>query len=80
MALIQVRNVPDDVHRRLKARAAEQGRTLSDYVLGELEELAGRPTMAEMWARLKERERVSLGPGGAARAVREGREEAGHGE
>ncbi len=47
MSTIQVRNVPDELHRRLKARAAEEGRTLSDYVLDELRVAAGRPTMRQ---------------------------------
>ncbi|HST33387.1 MAG TPA: hypothetical protein VLJ80_07690 [Solirubrobacteraceae bacterium] len=47
MAMIQIRNVPDDLHRELKVRAAENGKTLSDYLLGELRALATRPTMQE---------------------------------
>lgn len=74
MPLIQIRNVPEDVHRKLKARAAEDGRTLSDYVLEELERMAGLPTMAETRARLEALEPVRLEPGEAARIVREGRE------
>jgi plasmid stability protein len=50
MSTIQVRNVPEDLHRRLKARAAGQGRTLSDYVLDELRVAADRPTMSEWLA------------------------------
>lgn len=50
--MIQIRNVPEPVHRRLKARAAEQGRSLSDYCLSELERIAARPTKEEMWERL----------------------------
>ncbi len=42
--MIQVRNVPDQLHRRLKARAAEEGVTLSDLVLAELRMLADRPS------------------------------------
>ncbi len=45
MSTIQVRNVPEHLHRQLKARAAGEGRTLSDYVLDELRVAAGRPTM-----------------------------------
>lgn len=47
MATLQVRNVPDDFHRRLKARAAARGQSLSDYVLDELRIAADRPTMPE---------------------------------
>jgi plasmid stability protein len=50
MSTIQVRNVPEDLHRQLKARAAGQGRSLSDYVLGELRVAAHRPTMGEWLA------------------------------
>jgi plasmid stability protein len=49
--MIQIRNVPDDLHRELKARAAQNGQTLSDYLLGELRTLATRPTMQEWLAR-----------------------------
>ncbi len=49
MKTIQVRHVPEDLHRRLKARAALDGRSLSEYVLQELEVVAGRPSMAD-WA------------------------------
>ena len=45
--MIQVRNVPDDLHRTLKVRAAERGMSLSDYVLSELEAVADKPTLAE---------------------------------
>lgn len=47
MSSIQVRNVPEQLHRQLKMRAAQEGRTLSDYVLDELRVAAGRPTMRE---------------------------------
>jgi plasmid stability protein len=50
MSTIQVRNVPEDLHRQLKARAAGQGRSLSDYVLDELRVAANRPTMGEWLA------------------------------
>jgi antitoxin FitA len=53
MSMIQVRNVPDAVHRRLKARAAEEGMTLSDYLGRELERLASSPTDAEIRERLR---------------------------
>ncbi len=53
--MIQVRNVPDDLHRRLKARAANAGMSLSDYLLGELREIAERPTLAEFRERLHTR-------------------------
>lgn len=52
MALIQVRNVPDDVHRRLKERAAREGMTLSDLALTELRRSLERPTRGEVLDRL----------------------------
>jgi plasmid stability protein len=49
-SMIQIRNVPDELHRELKARAARSGMTLSDYLLAELRALAVRPTMKEWLA------------------------------
>jgi antitoxin FitA len=57
--MIQVRNVPDALHRTLKARAAMAGMSLSDYLLGELREIAERPTLAEFRTRLHARRPVS---------------------
>ena len=57
--MIQVRNVPDALHRSLKARAATAGMSLSDYLLGELREIAERPTLAEFRERLHARRPVS---------------------
>ena len=73
--MIQVRNVPDALHRKLKVRAAAAGQTLSDYVLRELERLAARPTRKEMLARIHARERVTLKTP-AAVVIREERESA----
>lgn len=53
--MIQVRNVPDAIHRSLKARAAMAGMSLSDYLLGEFREIAERPTLAEFRERLHTR-------------------------
>ena len=50
--MIQIRHVPDALHRRLKARAAGAGMTLSDYLRGELERVAEQLTYAEMRERL----------------------------
>ncbi|HWC28054.1 MAG TPA: hypothetical protein VG474_15800 [Solirubrobacteraceae bacterium] len=72
--VIQVRDIPDDVHRALKVRAAEEGRTLSELVRAELVEVAKRPTLATMLQRLTEREPVTTGEP-AADAVRSGRAE-----
>jgi plasmid stability protein len=58
--MIQIRNVPDSLHRRLKARAALAGMSLSDSLLGELREVAERPTLDELRARLRSRPQVTL--------------------
>jgi antitoxin FitA len=58
--MIQIRNVPDALHRKLKVRAADAGQTLSDYLLTELERLAARPTRDEMLTRIHSRKRVTL--------------------
>jgi len=71
--MIQIRNVPDTLHRRLKSRAALAGMSLSDYLLGEIREVAQRPTIEELRARLEQRSRVtpSLPPAEALRAERD---------
>ena len=58
--MIQIRNVPDDLHRKLKTRAAELGLTLSDYLLSEVRHAAEKPTLQEMLARLAQKEPVVL--------------------
>jgi plasmid stability protein len=68
--MIQLRNVPDPLHRTLKVRAAQSGMTLSDYLIAEVGQLAALPTMEEMRARLAAHEPVDLGEG-AAEIVRE---------
>ena len=57
--IIQLRNVPDALHRTLKSRAALAGMSLSDYLLSEIKEIAARPTLAEMRERLHQRKPVS---------------------
>ncbi len=52
MTMVQIRNVPAEVHRQLKARAAVEGLTMSDYVLREVRKALERPTRAELLARL----------------------------
>ena len=73
--MVQIRNVPDALHRKLKARAADLGQSLSDYLLAEMGRLAARPTREEMLARLHSRKRVTLKTP-AATAIREERESA----
>jgi len=58
--MIQIRNVPDELHRKLKVRAAHEGMTLSDYLLSEVEKVAEKPTLAEMMERLRQRKPVEL--------------------
>lgn len=58
--MIQIRNVPDDLHRKLKARATHEGMTLSDYLLSEVEQIAEKPTLRELMERLRQREPVKL--------------------
>lgn len=55
MGLIQIRDVPEDVHRTLKARAAAQGTSLSDYVLREVTRVARTPTPEELDDRIRSR-------------------------
>jgi antitoxin FitA len=69
---IQLRNVPDRLHRILRARAAKAGVSLSDYLLAEIREVAERPTLAEFRERLHKRKPV-LAPLDTARLVREQR-------
>jgi plasmid stability protein len=58
--MIQIRNVPDPLHRKLKVRAAMAGTSLSDYLLAEIGRIAAVPTREEMLARLHSRSRVEL--------------------
>ena len=58
--MIQLRNVPDSLHRMLKARAAMAGMSLSDYLLGEIREIAERPTLSELRERLHKRKPVTI--------------------
>ncbi len=73
--MIQIRNVPDELHRRLKSRAAETGMSLSDYLLAEIRRSAERPTSDELWRRLRSRTEVSpsIAPAEAVRQERERR-------
>lgn len=73
--MIQIRNVPDEIHRTLKARAAKAGMSLSDYLLAQIRETAERPTFEEFVARLESRPSVDLGisTADAVRAERDSR-------
>ena len=71
--MIQIRNVPDALHRRLKSRAALAGMSLSDYLLREIREVADRPSIEELRARLERRSGVSpsIAPADVIRAERD---------
>ena len=58
LKMIQIRNVPDSLHRTLKARAALEGKSLSDYLREELERVAERPTLESLRQRLADRRPV----------------------
>jgi len=58
--MIQLRNVPDDLHRKLKVRAASAGLSLSDFMIREAKLIASRPTEEEFLRRLKARPIVHL--------------------
>jgi plasmid stability protein len=58
--IIQVRNVPDALHGKLKSRAALEGLSLSGYVMRELERVAERPTMKELAARITSQPPVEM--------------------
>jgi antitoxin FitA len=53
--MIQIRNVPDDVHKTLKLRATSEGLSLSDYIKRDLEELAQQATIEDVFARARAR-------------------------
>jgi antitoxin FitA len=73
--MIQMRHVPDELHRKLKSRAAMEGLTLSDYLVREITKLADRPTLAELRNRIARRSAVAVKtrPAKAVRAERERR-------
>jgi len=73
--MVQIRNVPSDLHRELKARAALEGMSLSDYLLRELRQALDRPTLDEIRKRLNTRQptRPRPAPAAAVRAERKAR-------
>lgn len=73
--MLQVRNVPESLHRKLKSRAALEGISLSDYVLRELKRVASYPTREELMARLAALPPVDMAGVDVAELIREGREE-----
>jgi antitoxin FitA len=71
--MVQIRNVPVDFHRRLKARAAMEGMSMSDYILREVKKSLDRPSRADVLQRIRERKTPKL-PVDVARLIRDGRE------
>lgn len=74
--MVQVRNVPDDVHAALRQRAAQEGVSLSELVLRQMRSMASRPSQSEVFARAKRRG-GSLSLPEALEAVHAGRHDAG---
>jgi plasmid stability protein len=58
--MVQIRNMPEDIHRKMKSRAALAGMSLSDYLLQEVRKVAEMPTMEEMRERLARLPAVTL--------------------
>ncbi len=71
--MIQIRNVPEGLHRQLKSRAAIAGMSLSDFLLSEIRQITERPTLEELRVRLRSRSETTLSVP-PAQAVREARE------
>lgn len=75
--MIQIRNVPDEMHRALKVKAAEEGMSLSDYIKRELSFAAGKLSIEEIAARRRRRGGMAADwtPEDTVRLIREGRGE-----
>lgn len=75
MTSLQIRDMPDELHRRLKARAALEGQSMSEYVLRELRRSLDIPTRQEMMERIAALDRVEVteSPADAVRAIRDER-------
>lgn len=71
--MIQIRNVPQDLHRRTKARAALAGMSMSEFILRQLEQSLAKPTREDLLARLAQRPELKLDPS-PADLLREERE------
>jgi hypothetical protein len=73
--MIQLRHVPDALHRQLKARAALSGLPLSEYLIREVRKIAEQPTPEEMLERLRQRDafRGRISPTDLLRAERDSR-------
>jgi plasmid stability protein len=71
--MIQIRNVPDDVHRTVKARAARAGMSLSDYLKRDLERQAALPVMEEFDRLIQQDEPVHISSEEIVELIHEGR-------
>ena len=73
--MIQIRNVPDAIHRTLNSRAALAGQSLSDYLLAEIRRSAEQPTLQEISQRLATLSdaKLSISPEQAVRELRDSR-------
>ncbi|MBV9153622.1 MAG: hypothetical protein JO204_17800 [Alphaproteobacteria bacterium] len=60
--MVQIRNVPEKIHRQLKSRAALAGMSLSDYLLQEIRQIAERPTVEELLTRLHKLPPITVSP------------------
>ena len=71
--MIQIRNVSDSLHRKLKAAAAIEGMSLSDYLMAEMRRSAERPSLKELRERLSKRKAISpkIPPAEAVRRERD---------
>lgn len=72
--MVQIRNVPVDFHRRLKARAALEGMSMSDYILREMKKSLDRPSRQDVLNRIRARKTPKL-PVDVVKILREGRVE-----
>jgi plasmid stability protein len=75
VTMVQIRNVPADFHRQLKARAAMEGMSMSDYILREVKKALDRPTRDEILGRLRGQpaRRLKRRPADVVRAERDAR-------
>lgn len=73
--MIQVRHVPDEIHKTLKIRAVQNGMSLSDYLLRELSQIAKRPTLEDIVTRIEQQPQIQIKESSAEalRAEREAR-------
>jgi antitoxin FitA len=72
---VQIRNLPEETHRKLKIRAAREGMSMSDYLRLEIEKLVSRPTMKEWLEIVRSHEPVALSREEIIASIHEGREE-----